>query len=44
MILLKLSVGRKPPPEIKLMLKFKALKSLTSAILNKSKNIKLKDV
>ena len=40
-ILLKLSEGKKPPPEIKVMLKFKELKSLTPDTLNKVRQRKV---
>ena len=38
---LKLSEGKNPPPEIKVMLKFKELKSLTPEALNKVKKKKV---
>ena len=41
-ISLKLSAGKKPPPETKVMVKFKELKSRTPEKLSKENNIKLK--
>ena len=41
-ISLKLSDGKKPPPETNVIVKFNELKSRTPVTFNKDKNIKLK--